>query len=162
MNKLIAMMAACWFISVAYAAGLPDSAVFQIRLVLDEASTNSDQMSFDYYDGAGAVHKETYNVQKMVPFDLSAVKSVGVIKSKNYDEVFEVEIAFTDEAQKRFADFTRRNVGKRIACIIDGQIDSVPVLRSRISGGKFWVGSSHSEQKAKDMAARISQAIAKR
>jgi preprotein translocase subunit SecD len=162
MKKLIAIMAVCLFVSAAYAADLTNSAVFQIRLVLGAASTNSDEMSVAYDIGNGAVHRETYDVQKTVPFDLSAVKSATVIENIRYNGLFQVEVTLTDEARKRFADFSRQNVGKRIACIIDGQLDSAPVLKSEISDGKVWVGSSDSEQKAKDMAAKINAAITKR
>ena len=161
MKKIIALMVVGWFVSATGAADLTNSTVFQIRLVLDAASTNAEEMSATYEVGNGAVRKVTYQVQKTVSFDLSDVKSAAVIESQRYPGTFQVEISFTDDARKRFADFSRQNVGQRIACIVDGRIDSAPVIAAEISGGKVWVGSSQSEQKAKDMAAKINAALTK-
>jgi len=56
---------------------------------------------------------------------------------------------------------TRRNVGKRLAIIIDGQVYSAPVIRTEISGGKAEISGNFSEQEAKDLAKKMSEAVAK-
>jgi len=98
----------------------------------------------------------------MVAFDESVLKSASVVKNKHYSDLFEVEITFNDEGRKRLAEFTSKNIGKHLAIILFGQLDSAPMLKSEISSGKVWVGSSHSEEKAKDLAAKINAAITKR
>ena len=60
------------------------------------------------------------------------------------------------------AEFTRQNIGRHLAIILFGQLDSAPMLKSEISGGTVWVGSSHSEETAKDLAAKINAAIMKK
>ena len=64
--------------------------------------------------------------------------------------------------RKLLAEFTRQNIGKHLAVILFGQLDSAPVLKSEISSGTVWVGSTHSEETAKDLAAKINAAITKK
>lgn len=155
-------MAACLFVLAAGAADLTNAPLFQIGLVVVTPSNETEQMSVTYPIGNDAVHTEAFNVRKMVAFDESVLKSASVVKNKHYSDLFEVEITFNDEGRKRLAEFTSKNIGKHLAIILFGQLDSAPMLKSEISSGKVWVGSSHSEEKAKDLAAKINAAITKR
>ena len=47
----------------------------------------------------------------------------------------EVSVAFTREGAERFADLTGRSVGRKLAIMLDGNIQSAPVIESRITGG---------------------------
>jgi len=53
---------------------------------------------------------------------------------RNYTTV--VAIEFTSEGKKKFADFTRRNVGEILAIVLDKKILSAPTIRDPILGGK--------------------------
>ncbi|HEY5503804.1 MAG TPA: hypothetical protein VIK28_01505 [Sedimentisphaerales bacterium] len=162
MKKLIATMTACLFVLAAGAADLTNTPLFQIGLVVDTPSTDTEQMSVAHPIGNGAVHTETYTVRKMVAFDQSVLKSASVMTNKRYKDVFEVQITFNDEGRKRLAEFTRQNVGKHFAIILFGQLDSAPMLKSEISSGTVWVGSSQSKEAAEDLAAKINAAITKK
>jgi preprotein translocase subunit SecD len=65
--------------------------------------------------------------------------------------VFEVQITFNDEGRKRLAEFTRQNIGRHLAIILFGQLDSAPMLKSELSGGTVWVGYSQSKEEVKDL-----------
>ncbi len=108
----------------------------------------------------GANWKEQFNVELSPALDQGAIKSANVRKDKRYDE-YEVELILTDTGRKQWAAFTRQNTGKRVAIIVFGQLDSVPVIKTEIPGGKVWIRGRPSEQETKDIAARINQAIAK-
>jgi len=162
MKKLMATTAASLFVLAAGASDLTNAPLFQIGLVVDTPSNDTEQMSVTYPIGNDAVHTETFNVRKMVAFDQSVLKSASVVKNKRYNDVFEVQITFNDEGRKRLAKFTRQNIGRHLALILFGRLDSAPVLKSEISSGTVWVGSSHNEEKAKDLAAKVNAAITKK
>jgi preprotein translocase subunit SecD len=146
MKKLIATMAACLFVLAAAGADPTNTPLFQIGLVVDKPSTN------------GAVHTETLNVRKMVTFEKSVLKSAAAVENSRYPGVFEVQMVFNEDGRTRLAEFTRQNVGKHLAFILFGQLDSAPVLKSEISDGKVWVGSTQAKEKATKLAARINAA----
>jgi preprotein translocase subunit SecD len=153
MRKLIALMIACLFVSVAGAGDSTNSPVFQIRLVLDAPSGDSDQMSI-------ISRKDVVNVQKTVLLDERALKSVKATTDKQgYPEI---DLAFSGEGRKRFAEVTRQNVGRRLAFIGAGRLYCAPVIKTEISGGKAVIVGFSSEQEAKDLAAKISETISKR
>ena len=162
MKKLIATAAACLFAFAAGAVDLTNAPLFQLGLVVDTPTSDSVQMSLTNSIGYGAVHRETFNVCKMVAFNQDALKSASVVKYKQYNDLFEVEITFNTEGRKRLEEFTGQNVGKRIAIILLGELDSAPWLKSENSNGKMSVGFYKSEEKAKDLAARINAAIAEK
>jgi preprotein translocase subunit SecD len=153
MKKLIAIMIACLFVSVAGAADSTNSPVFQIRLVLDAPSGDSEQMSI-------ISRKEVVNVQKTVLIDESALKSVQATTDKQgYPQI---DLTFSGEGRKRFAEVTRQNVGKRLAFIGAGRLYCAPVIKTEISGGKAMIVGFSSQQEAKDLSAKIGEAISKR
>lgn len=47
-----------------------------------------------------------------------------------------VNLEFTDEGARKFADVTARNVGKQIAITLDGEILTNPVVQEAITGGR--------------------------
>jgi preprotein translocase subunit SecD len=162
MKKLIATMAACLFVLAAGAADLTNAPLFQIGLVVDTPSNDTEQMSVAYPIVNGAVHTETFTVRKTIAFDQSVLKSASVITNKRNKDVFEVQITFNDEGQKRLAEFTRQNIGRHLAIILFGQLDSAPMLKSELLGGTVWVGRSQIKEAAKDLAAKINAAITKK
>ena len=155
-------MAACLFMLAAGATDLTNAPLFQIGLVVDTPSNDTEQMSVNFPTGNDAVLTNTFNVRKMVGFDRTVVRSASVVTNKRYKHVFEVQITFNDEGRKRLAEFTRQNIGKHLAIILFGQLDSAPMLKSEISSGTVWVGSSQSKEAAKDLAVKINAAITKK
>lgn len=106
-----------------------------------------------------SVRKEMVNVQKAVLFDQTALKSAKVRTDKGYPLIV---ITFTDDGRKRFAEVTRQNIGKRLAIIIQGQLYCAPRIRAEIPGGKAEISGKFSEQEAKNLAAKITEAMKKR
>jgi preprotein translocase subunit SecY len=48
-----------------------------------------------------------------------------------------VLVTLTPEAGERFADATEAHVEERIAIVVDGRVNSVPVVKTRIAGGRI-------------------------
>ena len=154
MKKLLPLMAACLFTSASAFAATSASPVFQIRLVLDAPSGDSEPMTI-----VSKERKEVVNVQKTVLLDQTALKSAGVRTDKLGHA--QIEIVFTDQGRKQFAEITREKVGQRLAIIIDGQLYCAPMIRTEIPGGKAEISGSFSKEEANALAAKIIGAIKK-
>ena len=57
-----------------------------------------------------------------------------------------LEISFTPEGRKTFADATEKAVGHKMATVIDGEITNAPVINSKISGGKAMITFSNAAE----------------
>jgi preprotein translocase subunit SecD len=85
-----------------------------------------------------------------------ASASAGLVR--NSGEAL-VDIRLTDDSQRRFADFTKANVGHMIDLRIDGKSVNKPVVREPITGGgvQLLIGKPG---EAEPLAARLSNQTA--
>lgn len=70
----------------------------------------------------------------------------------------QVEVSFDAEGARRLRELTERNVGRRLAILLDGVIASTPVIRGPITGGKsiITLGASNRDallREAQDLVA---------
>lgn len=63
-----------------------------------------------------------------------------------------VALEFTSEGGEKFADLTRKNVGKRIAILLDKQILTNPNVNEAITGGKAVITGSRTLEEAQNLA----------
>jgi SecD/SecF fusion protein len=63
-----------------------------------------------------------------------------------------VQFRFDSEGARRFADITRRNVGKPFAIVLDDRILSAPVIREPITGGSGQISGSFTVESARDLS----------
>jgi len=56
------------------------------------------------------------------------------------------------EGAEIFGDFTGRNVGKRLAVVLDGKVYSAPNINERIGGGSGQISGNYTVMEAKDLA----------
>lgn len=66
-----------------------------------------------------------------------------------------VQLTFTAEGTKKFADATTANVGKTIAIVYDGVMYSNPVVREPITGGQCTISGMDSYEEADILASTI-------
>jgi preprotein translocase subunit SecD len=72
-----------------------------------------------------------------------------------------VNLVFSEQGGRRFADLSERLIGKKLAIVVDGQVMSAPVVESRIAGGRAMItlgGTKPPEQQikeAQDLAAAL-------
>jgi preprotein translocase subunit SecD len=129
-----------------------------MRLVLDTASADSEQITLTTKN-EDKTFTDTLNVQKTVLLDQTALQSAKSSTDALGQPV--IEINFTDDGGKRFAEVTRQNTRKRLAIIIGGQLYQAPVIQTEISGGRAQISGSFSKQEATDLAAKINQSLRK-
>ncbi|HYL37695.1 MAG TPA: protein translocase subunit SecD [Bryobacteraceae bacterium] len=67
---------------------------------------------------------------------------------------WETNFVLTQEAAKRFENYTSNNIGNRAAIVVDGQIISAPTIQSRISDTGRITGAA-SQEEASDLALNL-------
>jgi preprotein translocase subunit SecD len=159
MKNIVSIVSGCLVTLAAVAADSSSSKVFQMRLVANKPSSETEQMTV-VQKWHGKEQKEDLFVQKAALLDQTDLKSATVSTSTPTGAPV-IDIAFTDKGAKHFAEVTRQNIGKRLAIIIDGQVYSAPVIRAEITGGAAQISGSFSEQEARDLAAKISKTLQK-
>ncbi|MFQ5897894.1 MAG: protein translocase subunit SecD [Candidatus Methylomirabilia bacterium] len=63
-----------------------------------------------------------------------------------------VSVEFNKVGAKAFAELTERNVGRRLAIILDGSLHSAPVIRERIPLGRAQITGGFTVEEATDLA----------
>ncbi|MFT5697223.1 MAG: SecD/SecF fusion protein [Desulforhopalus sp.] len=104
------------------------------------------------------VNKQT-NQQILIPILLEnkvlmtgdMVKDAQVRIGGNFNEPY-VSIDMTSRGGKVFAHITEKNVGNRMAIVLDEVVRSAPVIRERILGGSAQISGSFTHEDAADLA----------
>ena len=63
-----------------------------------------------------------------------------------------VGMSFNDQGKEIFADVTRENVGQQMAIVLDGKVQSAPVIQSAIEGGEAQITGNFSPEEATELA----------
>ena len=63
-----------------------------------------------------------------------------------------VNLEFSDEGAKKFADLTTKNVGRTIAILLDGEVLTAPNVREPILGGKAEISGQKALEEAQNLA----------
>jgi len=63
-----------------------------------------------------------------------------------------ISLTFNSKGAKKFSRITERNVGKRLAIVLDGVVQSAPVIREKIPSGKAQITGRFTVQEAQDLA----------
>jgi hypothetical protein len=159
--KTMTLLLGCLLALTLTAAEPSKPAKFEVRLVLDSASPDSEHLTCTHQLTApGQTVEEKLHVQKKALLDRSGLKSAVVQKSP-VTGASEILVTFTDRGAKRFAEVTRDHVGQRLAIVIDGKVYSAPKVMTEIPGGKAVISGSFSEQEAAQLAARLNQQTTK-
>lgn len=68
---------------------------------------------------------------------------------------FQINFVFDSRGARRFADYTRDNIGSRFAIVLDGEIISAPTIQTAITQGQGRITGSFSANEAYDTALLI-------
>ena len=63
-----------------------------------------------------------------------------------------VSVEFNATGARVFADLTEKNVGRRLAIVLDGSVHSAPVIRERIPSGQAQITGGFTPDEARDLA----------
>lgn len=67
----------------------------------------------------------------------------------------QVAVEFTPEGSQKFADITKRNIGKPLAIFLDGQLLSAPIVQQEIIGGTAVISGNFTTEQAKSLAVEL-------
>jgi preprotein translocase subunit SecD len=143
----------------ALAAVAAEPTVFQIRLVVDTPSADSETMT-NITGTAGHTYTNVLQVQKAVLLDQSALKSAKPGKDNLGNPI--LDIAMTEAGAKQFAVITRQHLHERLAIVVNGQLCEAPMVQSEIPGGLVEITGNFSSQEIRDLAKKLNTAAGKK
>ena len=91
-----------------------------------------------------------YLVHEIPILDGSMLTGANVGFDKNNRPV--IDFKLNSEGADIFGDFTGKNVGKRLAIVLDGKVFSAPNINERIGGGAGQISGNYTVVEAKDLA----------
>ncbi|HCP08282.1 MAG TPA: protein translocase subunit SecD [Candidatus Moranbacteria bacterium] len=68
-----------------------------------------------------------------------------------------VVLVFDDEGKKLFAEITKRNIGKRVAILLDGEIITAPTVNSEIPNGTAEVTGNYTIDEANNLVRKLKE-----
>jgi preprotein translocase subunit SecD len=94
--------------------------------------------------------KIKYLVHEIPILDGSMLTGANVGFDRNNRPV--IDFKLNSEGAEIFGDFTGKNVGKRLAIVLDGKVFSAPNINERIGGGSGQISGNYTVLEAKDLA----------
>lgn len=83
------------------------------------------------------------------------LKSAAVVFDNQGGGGPQVQLKFSPEGAKLFAEITKRNVGKSVAIVLDDQVLSAPVVQQQIIGGDAVISGSFTSDAAKNLSIQL-------
>ncbi len=96
--------------------------------------------------------KGTKLVLKKKPYITGADLSDAQFNYNSSELSYQVNLTFNKEGAKKFSDITQNNVGKRLAIILDGKVQSAPRIDEPITTGQARIRGNFSLDEARDLA----------
>ncbi|MCG3176169.1 MAG: Protein translocase subunit SecDF [Candidatus Omnitrophica bacterium] len=90
-------------------------------------------------------------LETRTPLTGKYVSNAGVSFESQFNEPV-VTLEFNPEGGKIFSDLTGDNVGRRLAIVLDGKVQSAPVINERIPSGQAQITGRFTMQEANDLA----------
>ncbi|MGE4268530.1 MAG: protein translocase subunit SecD [Deferribacterales bacterium] len=126
---------------------------------VSEAEAASGNIPFDdiilyqkHTDKAtGAVSKIPFVLKRDVVLTGDYLTDAQVSFSNTYSQPI-VEFKLDAAGSKLFEELTGENIGKRMAIVLDDNVYSAPVIKSKIPGGSAYIDGMSNMQEAKDLA----------
>jgi len=72
-----------------------------------------------------------------------------------------IHLDFNEKGATKFFEITKKNVGKRLAIVVNGRVLMAPNLHEAIVGGRCQISGCESAKEAEQVAAALNEAAAK-
>jgi preprotein translocase subunit SecD len=99
----------------------------------------------------GRASREPIVVKKRTVMTGETITDARVQIDSQYNEPY-VSVAFDERGAGQFADITTRHVKERLAIILDGKVQSAPVIQEPITGGEARISGDFTMEDARDLA----------
>jgi len=100
---------------------------------------------------SGKSHRQPYLLKKRTQLSGTEIADARVSIDSRYNE-YAVTLKFNSKGARKFDKLTAAHVGERFAIILEGTVNSAPVIRERIAGGSAQITGSFSPAEAHDLA----------
>ena len=101
--------------------------------------------------GTGRVGKEPIVIRSRASMTGETITDARVQFDSQGHEPY-VSVAFNSAGARQFADLTSRNVKKKLAIVLDGKVQSAPVIQEAITGGEARISGDFTLEEARDLA----------
>lgn len=130
-----------------------DTTKYDAHDILDDLGTPGQLEFLDYTNEQLREAGEEYTAL-LTGADIKNAQA-GQDSSESLSKSYLVQLAFTEEGTKKFADATSANIGMPIYIIYDGEIASAPTVKSAITDGSAVIDSISSLEEAQQLADTI-------
>jgi len=99
----------------------------------------------------GKSYRQPYLLKKRTLLSGTEIADARVSIDSRYNE-YAVTLKFNSKGARKFDKLTAAHVGERFAIILEGKVNSAPVIRERIAGGSAQITGGFSPAEAHDLA----------
>ncbi len=149
--KMIGETALLEFVEAEWAPG--DASVLTPEKVALLAGPDARLDKVVVKDNTGKIIRETPIILKKMALTGNDLKWAGPGTDQYGNPIINIE--FSPEGSKKFAEATQRSVGRPLAIILDGKIISAPNVNEPIFGGKAQISGSFSIDEVTDMVIKL-------
>ncbi len=96
-------------------------------------------------------YRQPYLLKKHTELSGTEIADARVSIDSRFNE-YAVTLKFNSKGARKFDRLTAAHVGERFAIILEGKVNSAPVIRERIAGGSAQITGSFSPEEAHDLA----------
>ncbi len=125
------------------------------RIVVEIPGVSDANAVLEELGSPGSLEFQTPEGEVFMDGSYIASASAGSQQNDLGNNEYVVQLTFTDEGAKKFAEVTSANVGKSLPIIYDGQIVSYPRVREAITGGSAVIEGMSSIEEAQNLASYI-------
>jgi len=144
---------------------LPDLATFEIRRIIDTPETD---VPTELFPDPTHPQRPPLQVERAVLLGTDSIKRARLRASVPIDEpavpnastpAHDIEIRFTEEGRRRFADITRTNIQRRLAIVMQGRVLTAPRINTEITEGIGVISGALCEAERLDLVWALNRSV---
>jgi SecD/SecF fusion protein len=132
------------------------TALLEFKLVSNDPEKLKEAISGNAPEGYELKYSQDNNepllLEKQAALTGDALTNASVRFSQSEFNQPIVALEFNAEGAKKFAEITKNNIGRRLAIVLDGKVQSAPVIRDAIISGEAVITGRFDINQAQDLA----------
>ena len=132
------------------------TALLEFKLVSDDAEKLKEALAGTVPEGFELLRSEEDNepllLEKNAVLTGDGLSDASVRFDQSSFNQPVVSLQFNPDGAKKFAEITAANVGKRLAIVLDGKVQSAPRIKEAIPSGEAVISGRFSSEQAQDLA----------
>ncbi|MGM0441631.1 MAG: protein translocase subunit SecD [Elusimicrobiota bacterium] len=127
------------------------TALLEFRLISEEEIPGEDEEVPEGFEILEDRRRNRFLVEKEAELTGAALEDAKVNVGGEFGQP-RINFYLKDDAADKFEDITAANVDRRLAIVLDGVVQSAPVIRDRIPGGQGIIEGQFDMESARDLA----------